>query len=150
MASSNAVSDLYKAHQVGQERYAYFLLAASGAAIGFAVQKTEGLHLSWWLLPVALATLCWACSFYCGCKNIDSVHASIGANSNLLQLKQGTHPGQPPHPQLVEVAISTVSHVLDGNIRRAGFYGRWQFRFLVSGAALFIGWRVVEMVRSSL
>lgn len=69
MSLDDAISDLHKAHQAAQEKYTYFLLAAAGAAIGFAIQKTEGLTLSWWLLPVALATICWGISFHFGCKN---------------------------------------------------------------------------------
>jgi hypothetical protein len=57
MSVDSVISNLHKAHQAGQEKYTYFLLAAPRATIGFAVQKTEGLALSWWLLLVALATV---------------------------------------------------------------------------------------------
>lgn len=149
MAIDSAISNLHKSHQAGQEKYTYFLLAASGTAIGFAVQKTEGLTLSWWLLPVAASTLFWAASFYCGCKNIDWVHCSIGANYNLLQLKQGIHPSQPQHSYHLEVAVNGVRAALESNVSKSGFYGRWQFRFLISGAVFFIGWRIAEMARAS-
>ena len=149
MAIENKISDLHKAHQTGQEKYTYFLLAAAGAAIGFAVQKTEGLSLSWWLLPVAIATICWSASFYFGCKNVTLVQASISANYSLLQLQQGSHPEQPPHPQLVEAAMRGVISALETNGNKAQFYGVWQFRLLVAGAIFFIAWRVTEMVRIS-
>jgi hypothetical protein len=125
------------------------LLAAAGAAIGFAVQKTEGLLLSWWLLPVGLATISWGVSFYFGCKNITWVQTATMANFNLLQLIRGSHPEQPPHPELVAAAIRGVESALDKNINKAQFYGIWQFRLLVSGAVFFIGWRVAEMIRLS-
>lgn len=149
MAVENAISDLHKAHQTGQEKYTYFLLAAAGAAIGFAVQKTEGLSLSWWLLPVAIATICWSASFYFGCKNVIWVQTSIMANFNLLQLRQGSHPEQPPHSELVSAAIRGVESALEENVNNAQFYGIWQFRLLVAGAIFFIAWRVAEMVRIS-
>lgn len=97
MSIESVIADLHKAHSQAQEKYTYFLLAAAGAAIGFAVQKTEGLPLSWWLLPVGIATVIWGASFYCGCKNLDRVSAATSANFNLLQLMQGSHPDQPPH-----------------------------------------------------
>jgi hypothetical protein len=147
MALDEAISSLHKAHQTGQEKYTYFLLAAAGAAIGFAVQKTEGLKLSWWLLPVALATASWATSFFFGCKNLSWVQSSIYANFNLLQLKRGSHPQQPPHPELFAAAVSGVSSALESNGKKAQFYGVWQFRMLVVGALLFIAWRVLEMWR---
>jgi hypothetical protein len=149
MAIENTISDLHKAHQTGQKKYTYFLLAAAGAAIGFAVQKTEGLLLTWWLLPVALATICWSASFYFGCKNVIWVQTSIMANFNLLQLQQGSHPDQPPHPELVSAAIRGVENALEENANNAQFYGIWQFRLLVAGAIFFITWRVAEMVRIS-
>jgi hypothetical protein len=147
MTQDPFLQSLHKAHSDSQNKHTYFLLAAAGAAIGFAVQKTEGQILSWWLLPVALATLLWAASFYFGCKNIDLVQRSMSANFNLLQLKQGMHPEQPPNPQVCEAAISGVTQALHVNIERAGFYARWQFRTLIAGAVSFIVWRVIELVR---
>jgi hypothetical protein len=141
------ISALHKAHQVGQEKYTYFLLAAAGAAIAFSVQKTEGLKLSWWLLPVALSVASWGLSFYCGCKNVVWVQSSIFANFNLLQLKRGTHPDQPPHAEHSAAAVRGVSSALASNGTKAEFYARWQFRLLILGAVLFILWRVLEMAR---
>ena len=149
MDIDSAITELHKAHQTGQEKYTYFLLAAAGAAIGFAVQKTEGLALSWWLFPVGIASICWAASFYCGCKNLTWVQTALYANYNLLQLKRGTHPDQPPHPQMVEAAVSGVKGALNINGTNAQFYGIWQFRLLISGAVFFIAWRVLEMFRLS-
>lgn len=149
MANGEGVTNLYKAHQAGQEKYTYFLLAAAGAAIGLAVQKTEGLKLSWWLLPVAAATLCWALSFVCGCKNVHWVHAVISANVALLKLQNGTHPEQPPYPEHTAVAIEGVRLAIDNNAGWAGFNAMWQFRLLVAGAVFFIVWRIAEMIRIS-
>jgi hypothetical protein len=147
MPSNNDLLELYKQHQASQDKYTYFLLAAAGAAIGFAVQKTDGLLLSWWLAPVGLAILCWGFSFFCGCKNIAWVQSSIYANNSLLQLKAGVHPEQPPHQELTAIAISGVRSALDTNVTTAQFFGVWQFRLLIAGAVFFIVWRLLEMVR---
>jgi len=147
MSIQSAIEDQRKTHAEAQNKYPYFLLAAAGAAIGFAVQKTEGLPLSWWLVPVALATTAWAGSFYCGCKNLIWVGAAISANYSLLQLRQGSHPNQPPHPQLVEAAQSGTTKALYINIDNAQFYALWQFRLVIVGSAFFIAWRVLEMWR---
>ena len=147
MPIDSSLASLHKAHTDAQDKYTYFLLAAAGAAIGFAVQKTEGMPLSWWLTPVALAAATWAASFYCGCKNLTWVSAALSANYALLQLRQGTHPKQPPHPQLLEAAMSGTTTALEGNGTRAQRYAHWQFRLVVIGAALFIFWRILEMWR---
>jgi hypothetical protein len=147
MPENKDLLELYKQHQASRDKYTYFLLAAAGAAIGFAVQKTEGLLLSWWLLPVGFAIMCWGVSFYYGCQNLTWVQTAIYANYNLLQLKAGVHPEQPPHLELTNAAISGVSTALDNNAANAQFFGVWQFRMLITGAVFFIGWRVAEMVR---
>ncbi|MDP3799106.1 MAG: hypothetical protein Q8R06_18510 [Polaromonas sp.] len=149
MHLDNAISDLHKAHQTGQQKYTYFLLAAAGAAVGFAVQKTEGLKLSLWLLPVALATVSWGASFFFGCRHLIWVQTTIYANFNLLQLTQGSHPEQPSHPAGVEAAVRGVKSALENNGNKAQFYAVWQFRLLVTGAVFFIAWRVIEMARIS-
>ena len=92
MPDKNEIFEMYKQHRAGQDKYTYFLLATAAAAIAFAVQKTEGLLISWWLLPVAFAILFWGVSFYYGCKHINWAQTAIQANYNLLQLNQGVHP----------------------------------------------------------
>ena len=141
------VLEFYKLHRVGQDKYTYFLLAVAAAAIGFAVQKTEGLCFSWWLLPVALAVVSWGVSFFFGCKNLIWVQTSLGANYNLLRLRKGIHPEQPQHPDEKDAAIHGVKEALRKNSNSAQFYGIWQFRSLVAGAIFFIAWRVIEMYR---
>ncbi|WP_218243252.1 hypothetical protein [Comamonas fluminis] len=150
MSIESTISEIHKLHSQGQDKYTYFLLAAAGAAIGFAVQKTDGLPLSWWLLPVGIATLCWAASFYCGCRTLDRVSASMSANYNLLQLKQGSHPNQPPHPQITEVALREVLSAFERNIQSALKFAIWQFRLLIAGSILFVSWRILEMIRITL
>jgi uncharacterized protein (DUF2336 family) len=55
---------VYNALRTAQEKYAYFLLAAAGAAIAFAVNQTHDAKLSWAQLPLAAAVLSWGCSFF--------------------------------------------------------------------------------------
>ena len=124
-----------------------FCWLLAGAAIGFAVEKTEGLTLSWWLLPVGIATLCWGISFYFGCKNLTWVQKLIYYNFNLLELQKGVHPKQPPRPQLTTAVISEVEETLKINANKASLYATWQFRALIVGAIFFIGWRIAEMIR---
>lgn len=144
MAFDGAKAELYKAHQTGLEKYTYFLLAAAGAAIGFAVQKTEELKLSWWLLPVGLATLSWALSFMCGCKNIKFSNATLSANMDYLEFQAGRHP-DPSIPHHMYVQFSKENTL--GHSKKAQRYGAWQFRFLILGAVFFIAWRIAEMCR---
>ena len=149
MSDKNELFELYKQHATGQEKYTYFLLAAAASALAFAIQKTDGLVISWWLLPVAAAALSWGVSFFFGCKNLIWVHTAIYANYNLLSLKRGVHPEQPPHPQLAQAAISGVEKALDSNVQAAQFYAQWQFRSLVIGGVFFLAWHILEMFRAT-
>lgn len=137
--------EIHKQHSTGQDKYTYFLLAATASAIAFAVQKTSGINISWSLLPLGIAVILWCASFYFGCNNLIWVQTSLSANYNLLQLHKGIHPNQPDHPQLLEAAKRGVSSALQSNMDKAQFYGIWQFRLLVTGGAFFLCWHVLEM-----
>lgn len=137
---------LHKQHSESQDKYTYFLLAVTASAVAFAVQKTEMALLTWSLIPMALALLLWAISFYCGCKNLIWVQTATMSNYNLLQLQAGIHPQQPLHPQLLEVATRVTSNCLTSNIEQAMFYGIWQFRLLIAGAVFFLTWHITGIV----
>ena len=149
MVENDLIQQVRQSHENGQEKYTYFLLAAAGAAIGFAVQRTEGLLLSWWLLPVAFSIIFWGSSFYFGCENINWVQTSKVANYNLLHLKIGSHSEQPSNQEGLDYAVSEVKSALSQNMEKAQSYYKWQFHSLILGAIFFIGWRIVEMVRIS-
>lgn len=69
----SARQEIYKATREGQDKYTYFLLAAAGAAIAFAVTQSQTATLTWSKIPLALAVLSWAFSFYAGCHQIRDV-----------------------------------------------------------------------------
>ncbi|MEE8058516.1 MAG: hypothetical protein V3T17_11870 [Pseudomonadales bacterium] len=138
--------EIHKQHRTGQDKYTYFLLAVTASAVAFSIQKTDGLKITCSLIPLGVAVLFWGISFYFGVKNLLWVQASIYSNYSLLQLKKGVHPTQPDHPQLLKSALKGVNSALASNIKTAKFYGEWQFRLLIAGAALFISWHILEMV----
>ncbi len=139
-------SDLHKAHSAAHEKYHYFLLAAAGAAIGFALHKTEEEVISWWLLPVALASLLWALSFYFGCLAIGSVNTAMGANYNYLVLYDNYDKARPVIPQgKLESRLLAEREKIRNNQENAFKYARLQFHLLALGAVFFIVWHVLEM-----
>ena len=60
--------ELYLQHRIGQDKYVYFLLAAAAAGIALSVQMTADASANWRLVPLAMAVLSWAISFFAGCK----------------------------------------------------------------------------------
>jgi uncharacterized membrane protein YgdD (TMEM256/DUF423 family) len=142
---SESVQEVYRQHRTTQDQYTYFLLAAAGAAIALAVQQTMDRSLSLSLLPLGAAVLSWGASFYCGCLQLQYLSAILYANMDLLIIEQGRHPKVGNHPDYIEAASSGVKKAIDGNSNRVQRYARWQFRLLVLGAILFVGWHVIEM-----
>ncbi len=149
MAEGGERFELTKRHHEDQNKYTYFLLAGAASGIAFAITKTEGQLLSWWLLPAGLSVLCWAVSFYAGCRAVQWTQACVGANYSLLSLQAGVHPNQTLHPQAVAAAVRGVEKALDGNAKKVELWARVQFRCLVGGGVLFVAWRVAELIRAS-
>lgn len=138
--------EIHRQHRTGQDKYSYFLLAVTASAVAFAVKNTDGLKITYSLIPLGAAVLLWCVSFYFGVKNLLWVQTSIFANYSLLQLQKGVHPEQPDHPQILEAAIRGVRSAFESNIKNAQFYGIWQFRLLITGVIFFLLWHVLEMV----
>ena len=114
--SNNVLLELHKRHDDAHNKYTYFLLAVTASAVAFAVQKTSGLALSYSMIPLGLAVISWGISFYCGTKNLVTVHTALGANYGLVQLQKGVHPEQPQDPQILEAAISGVTRAITASI----------------------------------
>lgn len=145
---SDTVNEIHKIHVAGDAKYTYFILAAAGAAIGFAVQKTEGLKMSWWLLPVGAATLSWALSFYFGCRSVRLVQKSLAANIQMLQLKNGTHHATGSRTEVAHAMQVLLKDSIEFGSKAVNST-QAQFFFFVFGAICFIAWRIAEMIRIS-
>lgn len=138
-------SDLEKAHLASHERYVYFLLAAAGAAVAFAVQKTEGVALSWWLTPVAVATLCWGLSFFFGCKAVWWSQAILRSEINIERTRSNDRLSEEQKRQ----SISNHWLALDPKLAQAALYASLQFWLLFTGGVLFCLWHVIEIAKAS-
>lgn len=137
--------ELHKQLAESQSKYTYFLLAVAASAIAFSVQKTTGQKISWQMIPLGLADICWGLSFFLGCKFVSWEQATKYGNFNLLQLQNGVHPDQPTHPQLLAAAIECIRDTINKNLIKAQRCSFWQFRLLVYGAVLFLLWHILEM-----
>jgi hypothetical protein len=133
--------ELYRALRETQEKYVYFLLAAAGAAIAFAVTQTQEASLTWWKVPLAAAVLCWGLSFFFGCRYLVWARATMYANYQALKVERGEHPRISPHPDLLAGFREDVEKMDNQSIRPASR----QFPFLITGAVLYIAWHVLEM-----
>lgn len=145
MADTN-IPEMNRALREAQSKYTYFLLAAAGAAIGFAISQTEGDSLAWSQFPLGAAVIAWLMSFYMGCQHLHFVHLGLYHNLTILKVNHGEDPQVGRDPQMMAMANEVLRDAFKKNSDKAGWRARFQFWFLITGAVLYIVWHVVEMV----
>jgi hypothetical protein len=137
--------DLIKYFREFQDKYTYFLLAGAGASVAFAVTQTKGEPLAWSHIPLGLALLAWAISFYCGCRRLAWVGSLMFANIEYLIIQAGENPEIGIHPQKMEAACAGIHRAMEDHQEHAQRLWDWQFRLLIIGAVLYVCWHVLEM-----
>jgi len=131
-----------------QLKYSYFLLAAAGAAIAFALKQTETAPILLRQIPLGFAVGCWALSFYFGCKYLSWAHATLLSNAALHQIQRGTFTEfpLPPGEAAARFAEEEFRKITYTNAEGASWRAQWQFRLLIAGAIAYIVWHVLGMV----
>lgn len=137
--------ELWRAHRATQEKHTYFLLAAAGACIGFALTQSKDLHIEWMHIPLAAALLCWASSFWLGCRNVDWTLAVISSNMGLLQIKSGDDPLAGRDPSRISLGLETVGEIISTQQRSVVSASRWQNRQLIAGVVCYVAWQILLM-----
>jgi hypothetical protein len=145
-----AVSEIQKMlltqHAEAGLKYTYFMLTATGAGIGFAVQKLEGQSLdlpgTLWLQGTAL----WLLGFLAGCLVLRSEIRMKKFNVYLVQLKDGNHPLQPDTAEELHFGKVLTRNWYDTADRNAQISSRWQFILVIAGTCFVIASRVVQMI----
>ena len=142
-------SDIYKQLNDSQEKFAYFSLAVAASAIAYALQKTEGRHLEWRLIPLALAVLCWLFSFYLGCMWLKSKSHVLYLNFQLLEVQEGLHAISGKDRESQQIGIKTLSELIAQISEKAAKNMSKHFSFLVWGVVFFVFWYVWELLVAS-
>jgi hypothetical protein len=138
--------EVYRAHREAQNRYTYFVLAAAGAAIAFAITKTEGLPLAWRQGWVGAAVLCWGLSFFFGCRHLNYISSSLYANAELLTIQAGEHRLTGQRPEMIKAASQGIIAAIESNGEKANRFAKWQFRLLIAGSLFYVAWHVSLMM----
>lgn len=140
-----AKQEVIKSHRESISKYSYFLLAAAGAAIGFALNQTQGEDLAWSQLPLGVAVFLWGNSFFFGCRKLQCIQEALFYNAQILRIESGSHPVTGNDPGLVKEASEMARQDFDDKSKSIGLYGDWQFGALIAGAVFYVIWHVVEM-----
>ena len=147
MSNDANLQEMQKLHFESHSKFVYFLLAATGAALGYALQKLDGLAITLWVAPGLFAVFCWLASFYAGCLRIRWTHQAIHADYTQVQLQRGVHLKQPKTPAETQQAVQIVQGNMAQYLKKSVFYMQLQFWLLTTGLASFVVWRVTEMLR---
>ncbi len=145
MSNGEDLREVYRALRVSQDKYTYFLLAVTGAAIAFSVTQTKDAVLAWEHFPLGVAVLCWASSFFLGIRHLRYVSATLYANASIFVVQQGHHPEVGQHPSRIAAASEGIRQAAESNAEEGNISSRYQLYCLLAGALFFIVWHVLQM-----
>lgn len=145
MSISDSEREVFRVHKEEQSKYVYFLLAASGAAIGFAVSQTQGLSITYSQIPLGIAVILWGLSFYFGCNQLAYSLSNLYANAAYFQIQKGNYPDVGSDPNMILAATEGIKSAFESNANKANRSGHLQFIFLIAGSIFFLIWHVLEM-----
>jgi len=123
------------------DKFDYFLLAAAGASIAYALNQAKGLALSWSQVCLGVAVLSWGLSFYFGCERLSFVRHSIWINIILNESLSETGLGPVEKMMIREEGEKAFSKV----DAKGGKRSRLQYRLVIFGALSYVAWQVNEM-----
>ncbi len=149
MAEEDGLKELYEAQRDTQEKYAYFLLAAAGAVIGFAVTRSSDAPLTRLHVPLGFAVLCWGWSFYLGCRRSLLSQTIMHMNAELLRVQLGRSSLVGSDPEQIAHGMRALRELMDERNNKIGRSGAWQFYLLIMSAVFFVAWHVLEMLHKA-
>lgn len=149
MANEGRDIEVYRQFRAFQEKYDYFLMVVAASAIALSVKRTTGIGLSWWMIPLGLASILWGISFLAGCRRQQYIGSTMWANFELLKVQQEKHPETRSNPKLIRAASEGIRNACEFNSDRASLWADVQLYSLIAGAVLFIVWHIIDMALSA-
>lgn len=137
--------ELYRTLNNSQDKYIYFMLAATITAIGFTITQTQSLKLDIMQIPVGLSLVCWGLSFWFGSLNRRYFNSTLYANFDLFRVQMGEHPEVGNHSGLIAAASEGIKAAMENNSTKADLYAKLQTSFFIYGAFFYICWHILEM-----
>lgn len=128
--------EVWKTARATHERYEYFLMALTVAAIGFAVQRTSGRYPQWSMIPLVGAGVSWGLSLFAGLRCQEWISKALKSLYIIIT--------PPPNKEEREQAEKE-SEKADC---KTTCWRRVQFYAFLLGAAFFIAWHVWDMFQN--
>ncbi|WP_395444048.1 hypothetical protein [Caulobacter sp. UC70_42] len=133
--------ELRKTIRAHDDKFDYFLLAAAGASIAYAMNQVKGMALSWSQICLGVAVLSWGLSFYFGCERLAYVRGSLAINiqmNDAFHDKRFTLADRHFLRDKGEIAFNKADGM--AAVRR-----KLQYGLLIFGGISYICWQVNEM-----
>lgn len=131
-----------------REKHVNFLLAAAGACIAFAVTQTRGERLSILHIPLGVALLFWAVSFWLGCIYLRHRSTTLAINERAITMQDGDDPIAGDNPELMQAGMEALQESFASFDKTAALSYTWQLRCFVVGAASFLAWHLLDMLNT--
>ncbi len=144
--SDDRIIEMHRQLRTAQDKHTYFLLAVTAAAVAYAIKLTSNSTISFSMIPLAVAVLCWGISFFCGCHQLKYLSSSLYANYELLRVQKKEHPQCGSDPEIIAAASEGIKQAIESNSNKITFYANLQFRLLIAGAISFVTWHIIEML----
>jgi len=132
-----------------QEKYVYYIIALSIAAIGFCVYKTSGQEIKMSQIPLGLSVISWGLSVFCGLRFLKYSISILFANNTYFEIIKGNYPEIGKNPSLIDAGKSGVKSAINTNSMRATWYFKCQEWLFYLAIILFIVWHILEMILKS-
>jgi hypothetical protein len=147
MLSNPEKLEIYKQLTTAQEKYIYFLLAASASAIGFAMTQTKAESLSMSHILLAFAILSWVISFFSGLKSIENTNEAMSHNFTHIQFVSTLerYERSKQVDDLIEKAKSDTDTAIKKKNKLLNIFKPLQSYSLIFGALFYIIWHIVRM-----
>ena len=129
-----------------KSKYTYFLMAAAGASMGYALQKLDGLPRSALNSLAVVATILWAISILLGCLAISKSLRILVANHGQMRLSIASMTS-PLGEGLRQIKTPELTDKIKLLGRDAVWLARIQFWTLIVGVWVYAAWRIVTWIQ---
>lgn len=138
--------EIWKMFRQTQEKYVYFILSLSVAAVAFAVASTDKTAFRWSHLLLGLAVASWLLAIYFGIRWNKWNISTLFVNHELLRVQSGMHLTDmqiPPGHE--DAAIEGIKEAMKGNADDLKKSFNRQSLAFYAGIFFFIAWHLWEM-----
>lgn len=134
-----------------QNKYIYYIMGLSLAAIGFTVAYTKDLNiLSFTQIPLFMAVLSWCFSIICGTEFIKYKQSTLHDQNDIFNMQNGNRDKITKLEKSKGLTDAEITKLIINNIELKGEkmskYGSYTKILLILGCGLFICWRLIEMI----